>query len=274
MQIDGKTRVYGIMGKPVSHSLSPAMHNGAFEHMGLNCVYVAFEVEEDHVVRALEGFRALGVCGVSVTIPHKQTIMAHLDAIDPVAQKIGAVNTLMLDGQHLRGFNTDWVGALQALETIVALQGKRVLLLGAGGAAWAIGVGLQEKGATVLLANRTVAKGEALARDLGCEFYALKDIDRVQADALINATSVGMAPNIADSLAPAAMLQNIPAVMDIVYAPVETRLLREAKQAGCRTVDGRYMLLYQGVAQFELWTGRKAPVDVMRKALFARLPPS
>jgi shikimate dehydrogenase len=271
MQIDGKTRLYGIMGKPVSHSLSPAMHNAAFGHIGLNSVYVPFEVETADVARALDGFRALGVRGVSVTIPHKQAVIAHLDTIDSVAQKIGAINTLVLDGRHIHGCNTDWVGAMQALETIVTLPGKKVLVLGAGGSARAVGFGLREKGATVLLANRTLAKGQSLARDLGCACYPLNDIDKVQADALINTTSVGMTPNVADSPIPAGMLKNIPAVMDIVYAPAETRLLREAKQAGCRTVDGRYMLLYQGVAQFEIWTGGKAPVDVMRTALFERL---
>jgi shikimate dehydrogenase len=259
------------MGKPVSHSLSPAMHNTAFQKIGLNSVYVAFEVEAENVPRALDGFRALGVCGVSVTIPHKQAVIAHLDAVDPVAEKIGAVNTLLIDNGHIRGSNTDWVGAMQALETVTELPGKTVLVIGAGGSARAIGFGLREKGAKMLLANRTLSKGQALATELGCECIPLTDVEGVRADALINTTSVGMTPHVEDTPVPAAVLANIAAVMDIVYSPVETRLLREAKQAGCRTVDGRYMLLYQGVAQFELWTGRTAPVDVMRTTLFARL---
>lgn len=269
MRIDAKTRLYGIMGKPVSHSLSPAMHNAAFQEIGLNNVYVAFEVAD--VARALNGFRELGVCGVSVTIPHKQTVIAHLDAIDPVAEKIGAVNTLVINDRHIQGLNTDWVGAMQALEMITELPGKTVLVIGAGGSARAVGFGLQEKGAKILLANRTLSKGQALAGELGAEFIPLTDFAGVRADALINTTSVGMTPHVEDTPVPTAVLANIAAVMDIVYSPVETRLLREAKEAGCRTVDGRYMLLYQGVAQFEIWTGQSAPVDVMRTTLFSRL---
>jgi shikimate dehydrogenase len=269
MQIDAKTRIYGIMGKPVSHSLSPTMHNTAFQEIGLNNVYVAFEVED--VARALDGFRALGVCGVSVTIPHKQAVIPHLDAIDPVAEQIGAVNTLVINDRRIHGSNTDWIGAMQALETITELPGKTVLLIGAGGSARAIGFGLRIKGARILLANRTLSKGQALATELGCECIPLADIAGVRADALINTTSVGMTPQVEDTPVPAAVLENTAAVMDIVYSPVQTRLLREAKQAGCRSVDGRYMLLYQGVAQFELWTGQTAPVDVMRTMLFSRL---
>ena len=269
MQVDGTTKIYGIMGKPVSHSLSPAMHNAAFQAQGLNKVYVAFEVTD--VARALDGFRALGVGGVSVTIPHKQAVIPHLDAIDPVAQKIGAVNTLLIEDTHIRGYNTDWIGANQALEMIVDLSASTVLVLGAGGSARAIGFGLQEKGATVILANRTVAKGQALAKDLNCEFYPLEDIKDLNVNVLVNATSVGMTPNVEATPVTKAFLKNVPAVMDIVYSPQETRLLREAKQVGCKTVNGTYMLLFQGVAQFELWTGRKAPVDVMREKLFSQL---
>ena len=269
MKVNGTTKIYGIMGNPVSHSLSPAMHNAAFEAQDLNKVYVAFEVTD--VARALDGFRALGIGGVSVTIPHKQAVIPHLDTIDPVAQKIGAVNTLLIEDEHIRGYNTDWIGANQALKPIVDLPASTVLLLGAGGAARAIGFGLQEKGATVILANRTVAKGQALARDLNCEFYPLEDIKNLKADALVNATSIGMTPNVEATPVTKAFLKNIPVVMDIVYSPQETRLLREAKLVGCKTVNGAYMLLYQGVAQFELWTGRKAPVDIMREKLFSKL---
>jgi len=269
MQIDGATKLYGIIGKPISHSLSPAMHNAAFQTHDLNKVYVAFEVTD--VARALDGFRALGVGGVSVTIPHKQAVIPHLDAIDPVAQKIGAVNTLLIEDTHISGFNTDWIGANQALEMIVDLPQSTVLVLGAGGSARAIGFGLQEKGATVILANRTLSRGQALARDLNCEFYPLEDIKAIEIDALVNTTSVGMTPDVDATLAPESVLKNVPAVMDIVYSPLETRLLREAKKVGCKTVNGTYMLLFQGVAQYELWTGRKAPVDVMREKLFSQL---
>ena len=269
MQLDGATKIYGIMGNPVSHSLSPAMHNAAFQAQGLNKVYVGFEVTD--VARAMDGFRALGVGGVSVTMPHKQTVIAHLDAIDPLAQKIGAVNTLLIEGMHIHGYNTDWIGASQALEMIVDLSASTVLVLGAGGSARAIGFGLKEKGASVVLANRTLAKGKALARDLDCECYPLEEVKNLKVEALVNATSVGMEPNVDATLVPRKVLENVAAVMDIVYAPLETRLLREAKQVGCKTVDGTYMLLFQGVAQFELWTGNKAPVDVMKEILFSSL---
>ncbi len=269
MQLDGKTKLYGIMGKPVSHSLSPVMHNAAFQACGLNKVYVAFEVED--IPRAMDGFRALGVGGVSVTIPHKQAVIPLLDAIDPLAQKIGAVNTLLIHDGHIHGYNTDWIGANQALEMIVDLPGSTVLVVGAGGSARAIGFGLQEKGATVILANRTLTRGQALAGDLNCECYPLAEINNLKVDALVNATSVGMTPNVDETPVPKQVLKNIPAVMDIVYAPSETRLLKEAKEAGCKTVSGTYMLLFQGAAQFELWTGRKAPVDVMREKLFSQL---
>jgi shikimate dehydrogenase len=269
MKIDGTTKIYGIMGKPVAHSLSPAMHNAAFQKLELNNVYLAFEVAD--VANAMKGFRALGICGVSVTIPHKQAVIPHLDAIDPVAEKIGAVNTLLLDGPQITGYNTDWMGANQAMKGPVRLHNSTVLLLGAGGAARAIGFGLKEQGAEVLLANRTLPTGEALAKDLNCPFYPLADLTKVTADVLINATSVGMEPNADATPVPRSLLANVPVVMDIVYAPLETRLLSEAKQMGCKAIDGTQMLLLQGVAQFELWTGKKAPVDVMREKLMSHL---
>ncbi len=269
MHVDGKTQLYGIVGKPVSHSLSPAMHNAAFQHCGLNKIYLAFEVED--IKRAMDGFRGLGIGGVSVTMPHKQAVIPLLDAIDPVAQGIGAVNTLLIKDGNIHGYNTDWIGAIQALEMIADLPAATVLLLGAGGSARAIGFGLKEKGVEVIVANRTLAKGQALAAELGCECYPLAEINHLKVDVLVNTTSVGMAPNVDATPVPQAVLENIPAIMDIIYVPSETRLLREAKEVGCKTVNGMYMLLYQGVAQFELWTGCRAPVDVMREVLFSRL---
>jgi len=269
MQIEATTELYGIMGKPVRHSLSPAMHNQAFKAMGLNKIYVAFEVDDVHA--AMQGFRALGILGVSVTIPHKQSVIQHLDSIHPVAEKIGAVNTLINENGHIRGLNTDWLGANRALSEHIELTGKKILVLGAGGSARAIGFGLQAAGAEVILASRTPKKGQALAQSLDCEWHPLSEVTRVRADGLVNATSVGMAPEIDISPVPYLALNNFAVVMDIVYSPLETRLLREAKQAGCTTIDGLAMLLYQGVSQFEHWTGLKAPVEVMRETLLERL---
>lgn len=265
MQLNGSTEIYGIMGKPVSHSLSPAMHNAAFAALALNKIYVPFEV--DNVAQAMAGFRALGIKGVSVTIPHKQAVIEYLDDIDPVADKIGAVNTLVLTGQDIKGLNTDWLGANRALEDETELKGKQALLLGAGGSARAIGFGLLEAGAEVMIASRTPAKGQELAASLGCKWHPLAEASTLSADILVNATSVGMAPNHDKTPLHKTALPNFKVVMDIVYSPLETRLLREAKIAGCTVVNGLAMLLYQGVAQFELWTDQQAPVATMRKVL-------
>jgi shikimate dehydrogenase len=270
MQINSSSEIYGIIGNPVAHSLSPIMHNSAFQALGLNKVYVAFPAT--NAEKALAGCRALGIRGLSVTIPHKETVLAHIDSIDPVAEKIGAVNTLVFDEEKkIHGLNTDWIGANRALADKIDLQGKRILVLGAGGSAKAIGFGLLESGARVVLASRTESKVEALAATLQCEWIHLAEIEKVKAEALVNATSVGMSPLENASLVPADSLGMFSVVMDIVYSPLETRLLREAKNAGCEVVNGLSMLLYQGVAQFEAWTGKDAPVDVMRAALIGSI---
>ncbi len=268
MKIDGATLVHGIIGKPVAHSLSPAMHNSAFAALGMNRVYVAFEVSD--LPRAVAGIRGLGLAGLSVTIPHKEAIIPHLDEVEPVAAAIGAVNTVVCRGGRLVGHNTDWTGANRALAREMELAGSRVVLIGAGGAARAIGFGLIEAGAGVVVANRGRERGEALARDLGCGFVPLEEMEDVSGDALVNATSVGMEPDVEKCPVPAAAVKRFPVVMDIVYAPVRTRLLAEAEAAGCRVVNGLEMLLYQGMAQFELWTGEKAPEEVMRGVLEER----
>jgi len=270
MSIDGKTELYGIIGNPVRHSMSPAMHNAAFADLGMNRVYVPIEVCD--VEQGITGLRALGFRGISVTVPHKEAVIPFLDEIDPVAKKIGAVNTLDFrkheNGQIIvRGFNTDWVGANTALAEKVNLQKSRVLVIGAGGSAKAVGFGLIEAGAEVIIANRTVETGKALADLLGCAFVPLEEVTSVSADVLINTTSVGMEPDYEGIVVPPSLLSGFSVVMDIVYAPLETRLLREAKAVGCQTIDGLAMLLYQGIAQFELWTKEKAPQDVMRLAL-------
>jgi shikimate dehydrogenase len=266
MQINGSTEIYGIIGNPVAHSLSPIMHNSAFEALGLNKVYVAFPAT--NAEKALAGCRALGVNGLSVTIPHKEAVIDHIDSIDPVAEKIGAVNTLVFDeDKKIHGLNTDWIGANRALADKIDVKGKKILLLGAGGSAKAIGFGLLEAGAQVTLASRTESRVKTLAETLACEWIHFAEIETVQVDGLVNATSVGMRPIENASLVPANILGNFPVVMDIVYDPLETRLLREAKSAGCEVINGLSMLLHQGVAQFEAWTGQDAPVEVMRTAL-------
>ncbi|KAB2889289.1 MAG: shikimate dehydrogenase [Desulfobulbaceae bacterium] len=269
LEPDGNTEVYCIIGNPVAHSLSPLMHNAAFVATGANRVYVPFLVED--IADAVKGLRALNIKGASVTIPHKESILPLLDDIDPVALKIGAVNTVHVvgDGRKrlLVGSNSDWLGSNRALADHTELRGATVIVLGAGGSARAIAFGLLEAGAEVVLCSRTERRGRELAADLGCRWYPLADLEKLPGSVLVHATSVGMAPNAGDSLVAQRHLERFAVVMDIVYAPIETRLLREAKEAGCRVVNGLEMLLYQGVAQYELWTGQAAPVEVMRARL-------
>ncbi|PID41437.1 MAG: shikimate dehydrogenase [Proteobacteria bacterium] len=271
MTICGKTRLYGIIGKPVSHSLSPAMHNAAFAALGEDRVYLPFPAE--YAGDAVKGVRGLGIEGASVTIPHKEAVISFLDEIDPVAARIGAVNTIQVidDGKKrkLRGVNTDWIGANRALEQELSLKDRKVALLGAGGAARAIGFGLLEAGAVLSLFSRTESRGRPLADILGCSWCSLAETGSLDGDILINATSVGMVPNTNASPVGREVLSRFTVVMDIVYSPLATRLLKEGKREGCTCINGLEMLLYQGVAQFELWTGLKAPVEVMREALFA-----
>ena len=265
MRIDAGTSLYGILGKPVSHSLSPAMHNAAFESEGINAVYLAFET--DSPGRALEAVRTLGIKGLSVTVPNKETIMAFLDKIDETAGAIGAVNTVKNLSGRLTGINTDWIGAVEALRTKTHLKGKRAVVLGAGGSARAVVFGLLRAGALVHIANRTVEKAGALAGEFGCSFSGLEDFSEAGGDILINTTSVGMGELAGVSPVPEAGLAGFSLVMDIVYGAGRTRLLLDAEKMGCATVSGREMLLYQAAGQFEFWTGLKAPLKIMRRAL-------
>jgi len=278
--VNGETEIFGIVGNPVHHSLSPAMHNASFRALGMNCIYIPLLTTDVH--HGVEGLKALGFKGVSVTIPHKQDVIPFVNIMDPVAEKIGAVNTLLIKDciveegpppnaeKTVYGYNTDWIGANRALAEKIDLKGSRVLVVGAGGSARAIGFGLLEAGAEVIITNRTVSKGDSLAGMLDCSFVGLDELDQVEADVLVNATSVGMVPDIDKTPVSPELLKKFSVVMDIVYAPFQTRLLREAEEAGCKVVDGLSMLLFQGAAQFELWTEREAPVDVMREVLDRR----
>lgn len=271
MIIDGNTKVYGIIGNPVGHSKSPVMHNSGFVELGENRIYIPMPVVD--IAAGVTGLRGLGCWGASVTIPHKESVIPLLDVVDPVAARIGAVNTINVidtaEGRMLHGSNTDWLGANRALAEHIDLDGKSVVVLGAGGSARAIGFGLLEAGADIVLCSRTEERGRALAVDLACDWYGLDRLGELRGDILVNATSVGMQPHVEKTLATREQLGGYQVVMDIVYAPLKTRLLAEAEAAGCVTVHGLEMLLYQGVAQFELWTGKEAPVDSMRNALLA-----
>ncbi len=280
--ISGKTRVCGVIGDPIEHSLSPIMHNAAFEALGLDYVFLAFKVKSACVADAVEGMRALNIRGLNVTMPHKKTVMASLDRIDLSAQIINSVNTILNKENLLFGFNTDGVGAVKALkENGVELKGRKVLLLGAGGAARAIAYAVSKEADELAILNRTIKPAQELTRLL--EKSANKKIisgtlsaediekDLQDSDILINATSVGMKPRADESPIPPKLLRRNLAVMDIVYNPLETKLAKDAKEAGAKVVSGVEMLIYQGAAAFEIWTGKSAPVEVMRKAALTHL---
>lgn len=267
--ISASTEVFCVIGRPVSHSLSPGMHNAAFKASGFDGVYTAFEVAD--VSAAVKGIRALGIRGVSVTIPHKVSIIPLLDEIDPTAMKIGAVNTIVSDGGLLKGYNTDCQGAVAALMEKSEVREKRVLIVGAGGAARAIGFGLAGKRAHVTFCNRTEEKAKHLAGELGTAFCKMEEIGDGAWEIIINTTSVGMTPDTKHMPIPETLLRPGQCVMDIVYNPLETLLLKKAAQAGCVTVDGASMFIHQGAFQFELWTGRKAPIQVMQETVYKAL---
>ena len=267
--IDAKTSIFGLIGNPVAHSLSPAMHNRAFTATGYNGVYLAFRVTDP--AAAIKGVRALNFKGVSVTLPHKSAVMEYLDEIDETAERIGAVNTIVNNRGRLIGYNTDCAGALKALKTRTSIQDKSVALIGAGGAARAIGFGLVNAGGRVTIFNRSRAPGERLAQDLQAEFLPLYAWQPGRHEILINTTPVGMHPETDATPIPKEDLSEEMVVMDIVYNPVKTRLLEEAEHKACQTINGVDMFVFQGAHQFELWTGQKAPVEVMRAAVVEAL---
>ena len=263
--INGQTEYVAIFGNPVAHSLSPQMHNAAFSHLGLNLAYLAFRVDE--AGEAASAIRKLGFRGASITVPHKEKIIPHLDEVDEIGSTIGAVNTILSREDRLYGSNTDWLGVVQALEQMTELGGKRGLILGAGGAARSAVYGLQSKKTQVFIMNRNEARGQKLAAEMNCTFVPWQAWDQFRTDFVVNATTVGMSATLDQSLVPAHWLRDGMVVLDMVYRPLKTRLLKDAERAGCSCLSGLDMLLYQGVAQFEIWTGRAAPVEVMRRTL-------
>lgn len=264
--IDAQTQVYGVIGNPVRHSLSPIIHNGVFRRLGIKAVYLAFEVND--LKKAIDGVRGLGILGLSVTIPFKTAIIPFLDELDELAKEIQAVNTLQNKGGKIVGFNTDWLGAIQALKEKNNLRGRKVFLLGAGGAARAIAYGLKKEGCEIFIFNRSPEKGEKLAKEVGGTYLnKIPGRPEFTPDLLINATSVGMAPDEDQSPFPSELLQEGMVVMDIVYHPWETKLLREAKLRGCGTIDGLEMLARQAAAQTEIWTGFKPDIAPIKEDL-------
>ncbi|MCW3137355.1 MAG: shikimate dehydrogenase [Methanophagales archaeon] len=266
-------KVYGVIGNPIEHSLSPVMHNAAFEALGLDAIYLAFKVAEHDLGDAIRGAKSLGIAGLNVTIPLKEKALAFVEA-DDIASRIGAINTIDFTSGTPTGYNTDGIGALTVLkERVGEIRGKEVLILGAGGAARAIAFYLDTEGARLTIANRTEDRAAMLASSLhNADFISLSEEELKRhikdADILINTTSVGMYPRADATLVNAGMMHSRLVVFDIVYNPAETKLLREAKKAGVQTIiEGVKMLVYQGAASFRIWTGMEPPVEVMEAAV-------
>ena len=263
--ITAQTALCGIILHPAGHTKSPLMHNAAFEALGIDARYLAFDVAPEALADAIAGVRALGLKQLAVSVPHKIAVMELLDEVDDGARRIGAVNTITLRDGRLVGSNTDWIGSNRALERKTQLAGKRAVVLGAGGAARGVVFGLIERGATVHVLNRTVERAESLAKDLGASGAgAMTELAGLDYDVLVNTTSVGLRSD--ESPVPADHLRKGTVVMDAVYDPEETRLLRDAQARGATVVQGKWMLVYQAAEQLRAWTGREAPIEVLEQA--------
>lgn len=269
MLISGKTKITGLFGYPVEHTLSPSMHNAAFEHLGLDYCYVPFLVHPDFLGQAVDGVRALNMAGVNVTVPHKEKVIPFLDSVDDEAAFIGAVNTVVNSGGNLKGHNTDGKGFMRSLsEGGIPAEGRKVLVVGAGGASRAVSYYLSEEAEALYLHDIARNKMEKLVSDLRkvrpnvSSYNEITDL--ASFDIIVNATPLGLK---ADDPLPfdVSALSSDHTVCDLIYK--KTRLLQEADKKGCRTIDGIGMLLWQGVLAFELWTSVPPPVDIMKNAL-------
>jgi shikimate dehydrogenase len=269
-----KNKIYGIVGHPVIHSLSPAMHNAAFKAEGIDTEYKLFDIDpedEDNLANFCYETDINNIAGFSVTMPYKQTIIQYMDNYDPLAKIVGSVNTVANEDSHLNGYNTDATGAIRALQEKTDIKGEKTLIMGAGGAARAIAYSLKEFGVDVYIFNRTKEKAKALADEFDLEIIDFLKIPQANFDIIINATPIGMLPNTEESLLHADQISKSCLVMDIVTSPMETQLLKEAKKAGAETITGERMLLHQACGQFEIWFGKTAPIEVMEKALYKNL---
>jgi len=280
--ITGKTSVYGIIGDPVEHSLSPGMHNAAFKELKLDNIYVPFHVKAEELEEAILGAYSLKIKGLNITIPHKTEVIKYLDYLDIAAGLIGAVNTIEFGENGAVGHNTDGIGAVKAIEEINPVKNKKVLILGAGGASRAICFQLLLSGVdNLIIANRTIEKANELRNDLVEKLEHEVTVTRldetlqrelVDTDILINTTPIGMFPNINQKPAVNAnMMHQDLVVNDIVYNPIKTGLLKEAEKAGAKSISGIKMLMYQGVEAFKIWTGIEPPVKIFQNALLSEL---
>jgi len=272
--ISGKTELYILIGGKTKHSLSPVIQNAALEKLGINAKYLCCEIKEQDVGKAIAGIRALNIAGINVTVPYKVKVMEFLDGLSQEAKDIGAVNTILVKDGKLTGYNTDGLGAIGALEEKTSLEGKIVTLVGAGGAARAISFELAKKVKKIFILDIDEKKAKDLAESLkgaeatGYESNRENLQNSIQASQiLINASPIGMAPNEGKSAVPKDLLFPELLVFDIVYVPVNTQLIKDAQEKGCKTITGDRMLVLQGAVSFELWTGEKAPVELMQKVV-------
>lgn len=277
MNINGKTRVCAVIGDPVEHTLSPTMHNAAFTHLGLNYAYVPFHVRD--VQQAMQGLVGFNIRGLSVTIPHKLTVMEFMDEISPLAQKIGAVNTITNNNGKLTGTNTDGYGTLKAIESIESINNKTVAIIGVGGAARAAAftIACERKPAHLYLLGRNFDKTKNLAEEVAQNSESpitasSLDYDEMKkifdyTEIIVQTTPVGMSPNVDDTIIPEDLINENHVVFDMIYNPAETLLLRQAKARSARTVNGVPMFVHQGAEQFRLWTGEEAPIETMEQAV-------
>jgi shikimate dehydrogenase len=279
LNINGQTKLVGLIGYPVEHSLSPAMHNSAFAALGLNWCYVPLPVPPERLGEAVTGLRALGFVGANVTVPHKEAVMSYLNEVTPEAQAIGAVNIIVVREEKSIGYNTDWQGFLTALSEVgFDPNGKRAVVLGAGGAARAVVYALAQAGTQVTVLNRTLSRAQALVQGFSplfprCFLVSLPfitqtlEVQTTEAHLLVNTTPVGMWPEVDQSPWPEDLaFPGHLTVFDLVYNPGETKLLRQARAAGAKGIGSLGMLVHQGATAFELWTGEKAPVGTMYEA--------
>jgi len=263
--LDGGPMIFALFGNPVGHSLSPLMHQTAYREMKINALYVPFCVRI--LEEAVRGIRGMGIRGVSVTLPFKSEVLRHLDEVEESAGRIGAVNTIVNDGGRLCGYNTDWSGFVRDLKEFMPIQGKTFGVLGAGGAARAVLFGILAEGGKPVVLNRSVRKGEILAEEIGCSFLPLSEAGALDADCIINTTPVGLAPQVGNSPLEGGIPEKASRVVDIVYNPLETKLLRDARKAGCETRSGLGMFVHQGAEQIRLWTGEEPPVESMKRTV-------
>jgi shikimate dehydrogenase len=265
-RLDAPVPVYGVVGDPIGHSLSPPMHETAFRRLGIEAAYLPFAVPPPELASFLMAARLSRVAGLNVTIPHKRAVLPLLDALDDDARRIGAVNTIIPMNGGFRGANTDWMGAVRSLEEVAELAGRRTTVLGAGGSARAVLYGLARSRAEPVVISRDDRKAAALADEMGVAHTPYAALARAEGDILVNTTPVGMMPGHPGCPAPEGAIAAHGVVFDLVFHPEQTPLLRKASGLGKRTVPGLRMLILQAAAAFERWTGRPAPVEVMAKA--------